>query len=98
MMKRPTGSLWLDTFFARKTTDRDLTGRMIVFTGGTDGIGRAAGGRFAAMGAEICLFGRDPQSADRNAYPRACGTGPRSALAPPFQLVDSMGAGLRAAR
>ncbi len=69
MMKRPTGSFWLDTFLARKTTDRvpdrDLTGRTIVFTGGTDGIGRAAVDRFAAMGAEICLFGRDPQKTQR---------------------------------
>ena len=69
MMKRPAGRFWVDTFFARKTMDRvpnrDLTGRTIVFTGGTDGMGRAAVGRFAEMGAEICLLGRDPQKTRR---------------------------------
>lgn len=61
-MKRPTGKFWLDTFLARKTMDKvpnqDLTGKMIAFTGGTDGMGRVAVDRFAEMGAGICLFGR----------------------------------------
>ncbi len=62
-MKRPFGKLWFDTFLARKTApkvpNQDLTGKMVVFTGGTDGIGRIAVERFAEMGADICLLGRN---------------------------------------
>ena len=62
-MKRPFGKFWLDTFLSRKTTDKfpniDLSGKRIVFTGGTDGMGRVAVERFAEMGADICLFGRN---------------------------------------
>jgi NAD(P)-dependent dehydrogenase (short-subunit alcohol dehydrogenase family) len=68
-MKRPTGKFFLDTFFARKTmekvTNQDLTGKMVVFTGGTDGMGRAALNRFVEMGADICLLGRNPQKTKR---------------------------------
>ncbi len=62
-MKRPFGKLWLDTFLPRKTMpkfpNQDLTGKMVVFTGGTDGMGRIAVERFAEMGADICLLGRN---------------------------------------
>ncbi len=62
-MSRPFGKFWLDTFLARKTTERmtevDLSGKKVIFTGGTDGMGRIAIGRFAEMGADICLFGRN---------------------------------------
>ncbi|MCZ0951033.1 MAG: SDR family NAD(P)-dependent oxidoreductase [Rhodospirillaceae bacterium] len=62
-MKRPTGHLWIDTFLARGSTamvpDRDLAGKTVVFTGGTDGMGRLAVGRLASMGADICLLGRN---------------------------------------
>ncbi len=68
-MKRPTGKLFLDTFFARKTmqkvSNQDLTGKLIVFTGGTDGMGRTAVERFAEMGADICLLGRNPTKTQR---------------------------------
>ncbi len=61
-MKRPAGRIWMDTFFARKTMDRvpneDLAGATMVFTGGTDGMGRVAVERFAEMGADIHLLGR----------------------------------------
>ncbi len=94
MMKRPTGSLWLDTFFARKTTDRvpdrDLTGRTVVFTGGTDGMGRAAVERFAAMGAEICLFGRDPQKTRRVADELAGHKGPVTPVACDLGSLDQV--------
>lgn len=40
--------------------DRDLSGKTIVFTGGTDGIGRAAVGMLYAMGAHVVVLGRDP--------------------------------------
>ncbi len=90
MMKRPTGNLWLDTFFARKTTDRDLTGRTVVFTGGTDGMGRAAVERFAAMGAEICLFGRDPQKTRRVADELAGHKGPVSPVACDLGSLDQV--------
>ncbi len=62
-MRRPTGHLWIDTFFARQSTamvpDRDLGGKTVVFTGGTDGMGRVAVGRLASMGADIWLLGRN---------------------------------------
>ncbi len=62
-MNRPFGKVWLDTFLPRKTApkvpNQDLTGKMVVFTGGTDGMGRIAVERFAEMGADICLFGRN---------------------------------------
>ncbi|BDY05263.1 SDR family NAD(P)-dependent oxidoreductase [Ferrimonas sp. YFM] len=61
-MKRPSGNLWIDTFFARKSTDRvpdqDLRGKTVVFTGGTDGLGRIALERLASMGADIVLVAR----------------------------------------
>ncbi|MCY4304160.1 MAG: SDR family NAD(P)-dependent oxidoreductase [Aestuariivita sp.] len=66
-MKKPFGKSWLDTFFARKTTDKltnvELSGKVVVFTGGTDGMGRVAVERFAEMGADICLFGRNLEKA-----------------------------------
>ncbi|MDE0003136.1 MAG: SDR family NAD(P)-dependent oxidoreductase [Rhodospirillaceae bacterium] len=68
-MKRPTGRFWIDTFFARKSTamvlGRDLAGKTVVFTGGTDGMGRAAVERLASMGADICLLGRNMAKAQR---------------------------------
>ncbi|MDB9518143.1 SDR family NAD(P)-dependent oxidoreductase [Roseofilum reptotaenium CS-1145] len=64
-MKRPSGNLWIDTFFPRKSTkmvpDRNLTGKTVVFTGGTDGMGRIALERLASMGADIHLVARNPQ-------------------------------------
>jgi len=64
-MKRPTGKFWLDTFFARKSMNKfpnqDLTGKTVVFTGGTDGLGRVAVTRYAEMGAHIVLLGRNKQ-------------------------------------
>lgn len=66
-MKRPSGNLWIDTFFPRKTThmvpDQDLSGTTIVFTGGTDGMGRIALDRLASMGADILLVARNPEKA-----------------------------------
>ena len=64
-MKRPTRNIWLDTFFARKTTqkvqDQDLSGKTIVFTGGSDGMGRVAIERLASMGADVHLVARNPE-------------------------------------
>lgn len=37
----------------------DLTGKTVVFTGGTDGMGRDAAEKFAHMGAEVKLLGRN---------------------------------------
>ncbi|MCY4261185.1 MAG: SDR family NAD(P)-dependent oxidoreductase [Rhodobacteraceae bacterium] len=68
-MKRPTQHIWIDTFFPRQSTDRvpdqDLTGTMIVLTGGTDGMGRVAAERLASMGADICLMGRNMAKTQR---------------------------------
>ena len=44
--------------------DRDLTGKTIVFTGGTDGMGRVAVAALARMGAEIVVLGRDERKGE----------------------------------
>ena len=66
-MKRPFGNLWADTFLARKTTEKlanvELSGKKVIFTGGTDGMGRIALKRLAEMGADICLFARNMEKA-----------------------------------
>jgi len=68
-MKRPTQNPFLDTLFPRQSADRvttqDLAGKMIVFTGGTDGMGRVAVERLASMGANICLVGRNMTKTQR---------------------------------
>ncbi len=68
-MNKPSGNPWFDTFFARKTTtkvaNQNLRGKTVIFTGGTDGMGRAAVERFAEMDADICLFGRNPDKTER---------------------------------
>lgn len=48
-----------DPRYAIPDEDRDLTGQTIVFTGGTDGIGRVAVGMLCEMGANIVVLGRD---------------------------------------
>lgn len=64
-MRKPFGNLWLDTFMARKSTtkypNQDLSGKSVVFTGGTDGMGLVAVERFVEMGAEVCLLARNPE-------------------------------------
>ncbi|BDD06640.1 SDR family oxidoreductase [Aureibacter tunicatorum] len=41
--------------------NKDLTGKTIVFTGGTDGMGKAAAQKLAGMGATIMLLGRSKE-------------------------------------
>ncbi len=68
-MKRPADNFWIDTFLARQSTamvpNHDLTGKTVVFTGGTDGMGRVAVERLASMGADICLLGRNMTKTQR---------------------------------
>lgn len=52
-----------DPRHALSEADRDLSGRTIVFTGGTDGMGRAAVAMLHAMGADVIVLGRDPDKA-----------------------------------
>jgi NAD(P)-dependent dehydrogenase (short-subunit alcohol dehydrogenase family) len=42
----------------------DFTGRSVLITGSTRGIGAAAAARFLAAGAEVTLHGRDPHQVD----------------------------------
>lgn len=44
--------------------DADLTGKTVVITGGTGGLGRAAATRIAALGARTVVVGRDPEKLD----------------------------------
>ncbi|WP_411819410.1 SDR family NAD(P)-dependent oxidoreductase [Hyphococcus formosus] len=48
-----------DPRHAMPKADRDLSGKTIVFTGGTDGIGRVAVSMLYEMGASLVLLGRD---------------------------------------
>lgn len=43
----------------------NLSGKTIVFTGGTDGMGRGACEKFARMGADVVLLGRNPAKTAR---------------------------------
>ena len=43
-----------------QNTETDMTGRTVVLTGGTSGIGRATALRLAQLGATVALTGRDP--------------------------------------
>jgi NAD(P)-dependent dehydrogenase (short-subunit alcohol dehydrogenase family) len=56
----------------------DLAGKLCVVTGGTSGIGLAAAEKFAAMGADLVLVGRDPvRAAAANARLASIGPGAR---------------------
>ena len=61
--------MFLDMFRARKhpveSVQRDLTGMTVVFTGGTDGMGRVAVGRLAKMNATLFILGRNPEKTAR---------------------------------
>ena len=48
-----------------ETVQRDLSGVTVVFTGGTDGMGRAAVGRLAQMNANLHILGRNPEKTAR---------------------------------
>lgn len=50
-----------DPRYALPEADRDLTGRVIVFTGGTDGMGRVAVGMLSEMGADLIILGRSAE-------------------------------------
>lgn len=43
---------------------QDLTGKTIIFTGGTDGMGKLALHKLAAMGAELVVLGRNAEKTD----------------------------------
>ncbi|MFF3572035.1 SDR family NAD(P)-dependent oxidoreductase [Nocardia jiangxiensis] len=46
---------------AQKTTGPDLTGRTVVVTGASSGVGAAAAAKLAARGATVAVVGRSPQ-------------------------------------
>ena len=45
--------------------DKDLQGKVILLTGATEGIGRAAAGQFAARGASLTIVGRNAEKTAR---------------------------------
>lgn len=49
----------------RPLDDYDLTGRVVVITGATSGIGRAAARQCASMGATVVILGRDATKTER---------------------------------
>jgi NAD(P)-dependent dehydrogenase (short-subunit alcohol dehydrogenase family) len=55
--------------------DADLTGRTVLVTGATSGLGRAAALGFAELGARVLLLGRDPQRLARTREEIAGATG-----------------------
>ena len=48
-----------------EAVQRDLSGAHVVFTGGTDGMGRVAVGRLAQMNANLHILGRNPEKTAR---------------------------------
>ena len=44
-------------------SDKKLLGKVIVISGGTKGVGRAAAEEFARQGAKVVIGGRDEESA-----------------------------------
>lgn len=49
---------------AISASDKDLQGKTVVFTGGTDGMGRVAVGMLHEMGANVVLLGRDERKGE----------------------------------
>ncbi len=47
-------------------TEKELTGKVIVVSGGTKGVGRAAAEEFARRGAKVVIGGRDEEAANRS--------------------------------
>jgi NAD(P)-dependent dehydrogenase (short-subunit alcohol dehydrogenase family) len=60
------------------TTTAPMTGKTVLITGGTGGIGRASATAMAAMGARVGITGRDRARADRAAAEIARATGTTS--------------------
>ncbi len=55
--------------------DLELTGKVAIVTGGSDGLGRAAAGRLAAEGASVVICGRRAEHLDAAAAALAAETG-----------------------
>lgn len=89
----PSGSLqvMLATFrwhrkYPVETVQRDLSGVHVVFTGGTDGMGRVAVGRLAKMNANLHVLGRNPEKTARTVDELNRSTGTGRAVAVPCDL------------
>lgn len=74
-----------DPRLALPDDDRHLSGKTIVFTGGTDGIGRVAVSLLYEMGAHVVILGRDPKKGDAVLKDLAAGGGGGSAQ---FEACD----------
>ncbi len=80
----------------------DLTGRVVLVTGGNGGIGFAAGQGCAAAGADLAIWGRDPEKNDaaaaalaadgRRVFATTCDVGDEGQVIDAFaRTVDALG-------
>jgi NAD(P)-dependent dehydrogenase (short-subunit alcohol dehydrogenase family) len=66
----------------------DLSGRRVVITGATSGIGLETARVLAGVGAEVTLAVRDPAAGDRAAQDIVAATGSKDVLVAPLDLAD----------
>ena len=75
------GTLRRHRRYPAESVQRDLSGMRVVFTGGTDGMGRAAVGRLAQMNADLHILGRNPEKTARTVEELNRSTGTTRAVA-----------------
>lgn len=74
--------------------DLELDERVVLITGGSDGLGRAAAARLVAEGARVAICGRDEGRLDAAAEGlRAAATGAADVLAVPADVTDAAAVG-----
>ncbi len=77
-MKRCLTAAGRTKFFRFRDDERTMAGPVILVTGSTDGIGRAAAHELALRGAEVIIHGRDPVKGQRVLRELSAATGSKS--------------------